>query len=508
MKTGLLPGISDKIRAGYYAVVVVLLGFAILTLLEIRYVQEKMAFGEDVAELLNVTLEVRRFEKNYFLYHQADDLRENRLYLQRAMQIMQKTDMLFQSLATPEQLAVLRRDLGSYSALMAAYEERLSFGRGRPSDAAGRREIESEVRTIGKRMTTIVEAMSRIERRNLDEVLRHSTRIVLLAVGALAMVGIGAARVLSRRVSRPLKQLEERMRTIAEGRFESVEIDSRESEIISLGAAFNRMLHELDSRQRQLVRSEKLASLGTLLSGVAHELNNPLSNISTSAEILKEEMEGHDEGLKRELLEQIESQTDRARGIVRSLLDFARDREFRREMVSLRSLVEETLRFVRGHAPTRVEVTVDIDPDIRVFVDRQKMQQAILNLLKNAIDGIDAMDAVGVTDVVPVAGRVIVRGRSRESASRDSEAIVFGALPTGAVVEVEVTDTGAGIPAVLLPRICDPFFTTKDVGQGSGLGLSIVHEIVEQHDGALSVRSKVGGGTTFVVCLPAMAGEG
>lgn len=502
MKTRLFPGISDKIRAGYYAVVMVLVGFAGLTILEIQYIQAKMAFAEDISELLNVTLEVRRFEKNYFLYHQPDDLHENRVYLERAREIMKRKDGRFQGLATPEQLAVLRRDLELYSALMLDYEKRLLPGGSATSPGSRERlEIEGKVRTSGKRITTIAEAMSRIERRNLNELLHDSMRIVLLAAAALTLVGILAARVLSQKVSRPLKQIEERMRRIADGRFESLQIDSRESEIVSLSAALDRMLHELDVRQRQLVRSEKLASLGTLLSGVAHELNNPLSNISTSAEILKEEMGEQGGDMERDLLDQIVGQTDRAKSIVRSLLDFSREREFRREMVRLQPLIEETLRFLRGQIPVEIEVTLDVEPGTGAFVDRQRMQQALLNLLKNAVEAVTPTEH-GTADSSH-SGQVIVRGRKRSAAFKDPDAVTFGALPPGPVVEIEVIDTGSGMPLPLLPRICDPFFTTKDVGKGSGLGLAIVFEIVAQHEGALSVKSNVGKGTVFTVSLPA-----
>ena len=146
-------------------------------------------------------------------------------------------------------------------------------------------------------------------------------------------MAIVIGQILSRMVVKPLKMLEESMGVIAEGKFERVSIDSHDREILSLANAFNTMLKELELRQRHLVQSEKLASLGTLLSGVAHELNNPLSNISSSCQILTEEIEDTDIAYKKELLSQIDEQTDRARNIVRSLLEFSREKVFKKELL-------------------------------------------------------------------------------------------------------------------------------------------------------------------------------
>ena len=187
-------------------------------------------------------------------------------------------------------------------------------------------------------------------------------------------------------VVKPLKMLEESMGVIAEGKFERVSIDSHDREILSLANAFNTMLKELELRQRHLVQSEKLASLGTLLSGVAHELNNPLSNISSSCQILSEEIEDTDIPYKKELLSQIDEQTDRARNIVRSLLEFSREKVFKKELIQLKALFEETIRFVKGQVPTNIAITLNIPDEINIYADKQRMQQAFLNLVKNAID--------------------------------------------------------------------------------------------------------------------------
>jgi two-component system NtrC family sensor kinase len=332
--------------------------------------------------------------------------------------------------------------------------------------------------------------------------LNSMQRILIVSFLILSVMGVVIGQVLSRMVVRPLKSLEESMKHITEGKLETVSINSKDREMISLTTAFNKMLKELDLRQKHLVQREKLASLGTLLSGVAHELNNPLSNISSSAQILSEEIEDADPAFKRDLLSQIEEQTDRAKNIVRSLLEFSRDKEFKKEDLVLKDLFEETILFIKGEIPTKVGIAYDIPSDIVIFADKQRLQQAFLNLIKNAIQAIPDEGSVFIS-----ATKHIYNWKIEEKPEvcdyPQYRGKCTGKCPAAEdTVDIEIRDTGTGIPAEVLPRIFDPFFTTKDVGKGSGLGLSIVQEIVEDHNGCIGVDSQIGKGTTFLIRLP------
>jgi len=306
-----------------------------------------------------------------------------------------------------------------------------------------------------------------------------------LAIFTLSLFGIVMGRILSQLIVRPLRQLEENMELIATGRFKKLQINCRDQEIRSLERAFNNMLTELETRRRHLLQSEKLASLGTLLSGVAHELNNPLSNISSSCQILLEELDEIDINYFRDLLTQIDTQTLRAQRIVYALLEFSRKKDFKRKHLQLSNLVQETLRFIRGQIPTDVTVNVEIPEKLVVLVDKQRMQQVLLNLLKNAVQ------AVGSNSI----GEISVYAKENKPSEADNDCT--------SMVDIEISDTGPGISAELLPKIFDPFFTTKEVGQGSGLGLSIAHEIIEEHDGKIWAKSNPDQGTTFLIRLPA-----
>ena len=181
---------------------------------------------------------------------------------------------------------------------------------------------------------------------------------------------------------------------------------------------------------------------------------------------------------------------------MRSLLEFSRDREFRKEPLPLRPLVEETVRFLKGQIPPGVAVEVAVPAEITLPGDRQRLQQIFLNLVKNAVEA-----------VPPESGRVVVSARrvpAGAAAQTDAALVVHGAgLPGGDVIEIDVRDNGPGIPPEIRKKIFDPFFTTKDVGKGSGLGLFVVYEIIEEHDGAIAVESAAGGGTVFTIRLPA-----
>jgi signal transduction histidine kinase len=246
-----------------------------------------------------------------------------------------------------------------------------------------------------------------------------------------------------------------------------------------MNAAFNRMMREVFQHRQEVLQSERLASLGTALAGIAHELNNPLSNVSTSAEILREENERAGAAERRELIEQIVSQTDRATEIIRTVLDFTREPRVDRRATSLLSAVRGALILVQARIPSHVAVEVDVPADLEAPADKTQLEQAFVNVLTNAVD---ALAEKGAGGAIRITGRRL-----------DGEA------------ELVFRDTGAGMSKEIVARVFDPFFTTKDVGHGTGLGLYLTHQIVAQHGGALRVESTPGEGTAVHVVLPLRA---
>jgi two-component system, NtrC family, sensor kinase len=223
-----------------------------------------------------------------------------------------------------------------------------------------------------------------------------------------------------------------------------------------------------------MLQTEKLAAIGELVAGVAHELNNPLTGISTFAQLLLEERLGEEQ---LDAVRNIKRESDRAVSVIRDLLVFSRKSEPRYGEVDLRSLIEQTLR-LRSYTLQSAGITVekDIDPNLpTVLGDDRKLQQVLMNVIVNAEYAMHRTDA----------RRLVVR------AKRDTTRVV-----------VEIVDTGVGMPPEVVKHVFEPFYTTKPVGVGTGLGLSVSYGIVQAHGGSIEVYSTAGLGTTFRVSLP------
>lgn len=473
-----MRSLQAKIVLVYFALAMVIVGLSVVALIELDRIADRAREGSKVAELFDATLEMRRFEKNHLLYGQARDLEDHARFAALARELLARDAGALDALAGAGTAAGLSDDLSRYTEAMAAHARA-------PFDET----LSSRIRLLGNRIVTVGERLSALERQSMNVALAAHQRTLLIWLVVVAAVLALTGVVLARQVTRPLKVMEERMGAVASGALTRLTPDRPEREFVSLAEAFNHVLDELERRQHTLVRSEKLVSLGTLLSGVAHELNNPLSNISTSAQILNEDPHADPE-FRRQLLADIDRESQRAAKIVRSLLDYARERSFERRPVNLAELVDETLRFLKTQRAPGIELKVDVPAELTIAADRPRLQQALLNLIKNALE------AMGDYGELAIAAR-------RSSERDDSFPVFAGNCRAGeAAVDLTIADTGPGIPPEVLPRIFDPFFTTKPVGHGSGLGLFIVHEIIDEHGGCIGVENRPEGGTRFHIRLP------
>jgi PAS domain S-box-containing protein len=232
----------------------------------------------------------------------------------------------------------------------------------------------------------------------------------------------------------------------------------------------------LKAAQMRLMQAEKLSSIGEVISGVAHELNNPLSGVLGFSQLL---MARHGDGPHVREIQKINESAERCQKIVKNLLSFARAHKPERKYLGLNGIVEKTLDLKRYQLHVNdIEVERDLEPELpRTMVDFHQIQQVLLNLINNA--------QYAMAAVRERRGRLIVRTTHSDH-----------------TIRVEVTDNGEGMDPETLPRIFDPFFTTKEQGQGTGLGLSVSYGIVRQHGGQIYARSAKGQGTTFLVELP------
>ncbi len=330
----------------------------------------------------------------------------------------------------------------------------------------------------------------------LDRVIWQRVRIDLAQLGTLALVfaGIACWTGISW-IARPLQELAAKTQRIGQGDFSGPLTLRRNDELGELAAAVNNMCCQLEahdaairaetaermSAMEQLRHADRLRTVGRLAAGIAHEMGTPLNVISGRASLIVSGKLSGDEICSS--AGTIRSEANRITKTVRQLLDFARHRTLQRTMTRLHPLIVTSADLLRQLAE-KVLVKIEIaaaDESIQAFVDAALLQQVLANVLMNAIQ---AMPSGGTV-------RVDVHSTSRNPESRDRP-----------VACISVSDEGTGISGEDLPHIFEPFFTTKDLGQCTGLGLSIAHGIILEHGGRIEVRSEVGRGTTFDILLP------
>lgn len=453
--------LSAKILLGYSLVGGLLMLLVISALLQFRGLQAQLAEQWQVLRYHDAVRYARRMEKNYLLFHRKSDLKEALAKAREAAEAY--AGMPVHLHRHPE----IGAAVGQYLELLRELAEE---PRRRPSQA-----VQDELYDIGSRLLTFGEDSDEQARKKLRDEISDHERNLMLTIGTAVFLVLVVGWGVTRSVIRPLREVEQRLRQVAGGASRLLESGEQDQEVRSLTVCINSALSELERRQELVSRSSRLVALGTMLSGVAHELNNPLSNISSSCQILQEELNELPPEAASRLLAQIDDQVLRAQGIVSSLLDFSRDRPLARQRLPLAELCDEALALVRVNLPAAVQVSSEVPGDLLIDVDRQRFLQVLVNLLKNA------------GEACAGEGRVVL------GAVRD---------PLAGGVSLWVEDDGEGIAAADLPRIFDPFFTTKPVGSGTGLGLFVVHEILTRHGGTIAVDSSPGGPTRFRLFFP------
>ena len=303
----------------------------------------------------------------------------------------------------------------------------------------------------------------------------HRVRIWTLTLGLLA-VALGALLSVSVVIwLRPLRQLRDAARRVSAGDYGSRIAERGPAEIQQLAREFNSMGRAVEVRERELVRSERLAAVGTMAAMITHEVRNPLSSIGLNTELLEDELDNTSDEAK-ELCRAIHREVDRLTAITDEYLAFARLPKPKLAKEPVNKLVASLADFVREDLSVKqVELGVELGAgDPVAMIDAAQIRQCLLNLVRNAADAV----------VAKGGGRVFLRTKKQD----------------GRVV-IEVEDEGTGISPDVLPRMFDPFFSTKE--GGSGLGLALTQQIVKDHGGDVAVTSSVGRGTTFTVSVPA-----
>jgi two-component system NtrC family sensor kinase len=430
---------------------------------------------ELTGDLLHNILEARRFEKNFLLYKEPASLREALSYVQRVDELYRSHETEILRLKRGPQDPEFSRILTAYKTVLIKIQTMIG-----PPGAERSPEfhhLEESMRNLGQNLVEMTERWEKEERGLIDQLFQRAMYLFLMSILVFLVLGILLAFYLGRLLVRPMVQMQHAMEKIAHGDFTPIpEPQSRSEEFRSLFLAFNRMIRELEEHQEELLQSRKISAIGTLTSGIAHELNNPINNIVLTAESLKEDFGQVDQEEAISLIQDILAQAERASDIVKGLLDFSRSERPEFEPVAVSAIVDDTLKLVRNQlmlSGIQVEKEVPAATPL-ISGDRKSLQQVFLNLFINAIQA------------MPDGGNLTIRVYPEDRRW----------------LHIDVGDTGQGIDPKHLPRIFDPFYTTKEVGRGTGLGLSVTYGIIEKHGGHIEAHSQKGKGATFNITLP------
>jgi len=354
-----------------------------------------------------------------------------------------------------------------------------------------------EIRKTASGIQTYTESILAGEREDIDSLLAISMNLLLVSLAAVMVIGALINTRLAASIAAPIKEIRKFAELVAGGDFSQTLNITGSAEFVSLSEALNQMalrlkdtvsslelaITNLHDKQGQLVEAEKLASLGRIAAGVAHEINNPLAIINEKAGLMQDVLQvSSDFEHKKSLLAQLEGITgsvNRCRTITHRLLGFARRMDITIEPLNLNEAIRETIAFLNSDIYSKsARLDLNLAEDLPVIrSDKIQLEQVFLNLIKNAVDAINEGGQITVT-----------------TSRKDAES-----------VQVFISDNGPGIPKDKLKQIFEPFFTTKERGKGTGLGLFVSHAILRKLGCRIQVQSETGKGTTFILDIPIKA---
>jgi signal transduction histidine kinase len=470
------PGFSirNKLTVGFLLFFLLSTGMTVSAWVALNRIEQKLKFLEIADRYTTEIQQARRFEKNYFLY--GTNLQEVGPHVKDASILLTSGKVELERVIGEPNFQMVESHLNIYAQLLEALEE---LDRGRTKGAIPQHpEIEAELREHGAAMVSQALDLADKERKSVALMLKLSKRLPLAFLLVLLPLIIYTANFLARQMLAPLGRMLAATERIAKADFTPIPPARRfRDEFTNLALALNHMMEELQRRHDLLVKSHKLRAVGTLTAGIAHELNNPINNITLTSAMLEEDYNDLDDEARLDMVRDLSEQAERASRIVRNLLDFARESEMEEQLVDVGGLMDETLQLTANEIKLKkAKVECRVSPNLApIHGDKQHLNQVFLNLILNALDA------------MPSGGNLEVEVRKS---------------PEPGYIAVDVKDNGAGMPDHIVTSIFDPFFTTKHRGKGTGLGLSVSLGIVKKHGGDIRVESEVGKGTTFTVLLP------
>ncbi len=470
--------LREKVTAGLFSYLLIYLIFGSVVLSDFAKFNEYVTLLIRSVKLGNICLEIRRYEKNYIISQDLDDYQTTKKYINEALDHVNVIVSDLKETAPPLLLHRLQTRLKDYSEVFSDF--RINTASIFPDNLP--EQTQTNVREQGKELIELSNDLIAYEQESLRQFITEAKVPIVVALLFLGVFTTVLVVLVSKKLITSLKSLESAADTIAKGTFRPLALPRQKDEIYSVKQAFNLMVQELEQRQHDLLQAHKLSSIGTLTSGIAHQLNNPLNNISTSCQIAVSGIEKNDmQGVSR-MLSNISDETQRAAKIVRDLLEFCREMNFFIHPSNLADVVDHVFALAANNIPAGVRLTKDVPHDLTVDMDPQKMTEALLNLVLNALQS------------MPISSGGTVTISASVDRLKDEVTII-------------VADTGCGIAPEHMDSIFEPFFTTKEIGKGTGLGLAVVYGIINKHQGTIAAKSTPESGSRFIITLPIHAGS-
>ncbi|QJT09717.1 sensor histidine kinase [Oceanidesulfovibrio marinus] len=456
--------IKGKIFLVFFSTFISVAALTLLNYWSMSMVTDRLHLLERYEDLLNNVLEVRRFEKNFLFYNDPTSLQESLEYLQRI-------DVIFEELGADIRQVIGNVAYRQLTGVFLVYEDIIEEARDEPVAH------QEQLRSLGKELVESADALLKNKRERIHRAVVRTSFIPFTSLVVFGLLMFLVVKLISRGLLVPLATIKVTTQRVARGDFRPISPTADQiEEIAGLIGAFNRMAQELEANQEDLLQARKIAALGTFTAGIAHELNNPINNISLSAETLGELYGEELDEDANEMVHDIIMQSERAGEIVKNLLDFSRTERPAFSPLQVLDVIDSTVTLIKNQLMvTGVTLDMDIPEDIPdIQGNLRNLQQVFMNLLLNAIQA------------MPGGGAITIAAREQGQK----------------MVRIEVRDTGAGIDPKVLEHIFEPFFTTKEVGKGTGLGLAVMYSIVQRHGGRVEVKSEPGKGSVFAVILP------
>ncbi len=407
------------------------------------------------------------------------------------LRLQEKNYMLFRDKKSFQQLNIALSNLNNFTPFCYKCIPYMDAVRGLFATYKKSETISNELISIGRLLETQTGKIALRERQRIDYFISKTNYLLTVALILLCTLGPFFVYKTSEYIVAPIRRLAEITEKIADGDLNLRAPIREHDETYSLAVSFNKMLDKLqltyqsleksmellNEKHAQLVDSEKRASLGLLVSGVAHELNNPLYNISLTAETMRDGLNEYTKEEMAELIQDVVSQGKRARNIIDDLLDFARARTLTvMEKQNIVNVLRESINLVANQMRmSNIDLKQKL-PDKPVYIsgNKSKLEQIFVSIFTNAIQ---AMKGKGTLSI---------------SVRPDDDKNVL----------IKISDTGQGIAKENIKNIFEPFYTTKPVGEGTGLGLSVCHSLVQEHNSEIEAESELGKGTTFTIKFP------